>query len=349
MAPSTRATSLPVKEFDLWEEHAGGRRGPPLGPEHRPEHLHGLRGLRDGLHQREQHPVVGKDEVRRSREMHWLRIDRYFSSDMTKERAKEEGLGKIDMYLDMEVPSDNPRVVFMPVMCQHCNHAPCETVCPVAATTHSNEGLNQMAYNRCIGTRYCANNCPYKVRRFNWFNYVTDKFADVNPAWDELGRMVLNPDVVVRSRGVIEKCSLCVQRIQAGKLEAKKAGVPVADGAVETACSAACGTGAIVFGDLNDSKSRVPRLHGERAQLPHAGGDRREAERELPGEGAQHRGGPPPITRKENRPDPMHSESAIREPLILGHKTYHDITNDIVAPIENKAPRPGTSSSPSAA
>jgi Fe-S-cluster-containing dehydrogenase component len=147
----------------------------------------------------------------------------------------------------------------MPMLCQHCNHAPCETVCPVAATTHSNEGLNQMAYNRCIGTRYCANNCPYKVRRFNWFNYVTEQFADVNPAWDDLGRMVLNPDVTVRARGVIEKCTMCVQRIQAGKLEAKKAGTPVQDGRIETACSAACGTGAIIFGDLNDKGSLVRR------------------------------------------------------------------------------------------
>ena len=142
------------------------------------------------------------------------------------------------------------------MMCQHCNHAPCETVCPVAATTHSEEGLNMMTYNRCIGTRYCANNCPYKVRRFNWFNYLTEDFSQVNPAWDELGRMILNPDVVVRSRGVMEKCSLCVQRIQAGKLEAKKDGRPVRDGDIETACSAACGFGAIT-GDLNDVDSKV--------------------------------------------------------------------------------------------
>ena len=118
-------------------------------------------------------PVVGKEEVRKNRDMHWLRIDRYYSSDMTKERAKEEDVGAIEMYNKMEEPaaSENLEVVFQPVMCQHCNHAPCETVCPVAATTHSNEGLNMMAYNRCIGTRYCMNNCPYKVRRFNWFNY----------------------------------------------------------------------------------------------------------------------------------------------------------------------------------
>lgn len=197
--------------------------------------------------------VVGKDEVRRSREMHWLRIDRYYSSDMHlgTDAGRAEELAK------MEVPQAQPSVIFIPVMCQHCNHAPCETVCPVSATTHSEEGLNQMVYNRCIGTRYCANNCPYKVRRFNWFNYVTEDFGQVNPAWDELGRMVLNPDVVVRGRGVMEKCSLCVQRIQAGKLDAKKAGTPVPDGAIQTACSAACGSGAIIFGDINDTKSKV--------------------------------------------------------------------------------------------
>ena len=146
----------------------------------------------------------------------------------------------------------------MPMMCHHCNHAPCETVCPVAATTHSNEGLNQMAYNRCIGTRYCANNCPYKVRRFNWFNYPSyKKFTEVNPAQDDLGRMVLNPDVTVRTRGVMEKCSFCVQRIQAGKLVAKKESRPVVDGDYTTACSDACPTNAIIVGDWNDLKSMV--------------------------------------------------------------------------------------------
>ena len=203
-------------------------------------------------------PIVGKDEVRRSRTMSWLRIDRYFSSDMTKEKGKEEGLGTIETYGKMEIPAEYPEVVHQPVMCQHCNHAPCETVCPVAATTHSNEGLNQMTYNRCIGTRYCANNCPYKVRRFNWFNYIGDaKFSGVNPAQDDIGRMVLNPDVTVRARGVMEKCSFCVQRIQAGKLAAKKAGRPVKDGEVTTACADACPTNAIQFGDLNDETTAV--------------------------------------------------------------------------------------------
>ncbi|MCL4281644.1 MAG: TAT-variant-translocated molybdopterin oxidoreductase [Flavobacteriales bacterium] len=202
--------------------------------------------------------VVGKDEVRRSREMHWLRIDRYYSSDT---HAHSEGLSWAGTLAAMEQPGAAPSVMFIPMMCQHCNHAPCETVCPVAATTHSEEGLNMMTYNRCIGTRYCANNCPYKVRRFNWFNYVTEDFGQVNPAWDDLGRMVLNPDVVVRSRGVMEKCSLCVQRIQAGKLDAKKEGRPVRDGEIETACSSACPTNAIVFGDLNDAGSQVRAEH----------------------------------------------------------------------------------------
>lgn len=201
-------------------------------------------------------PVVGKDEVRKNRDMHWLRIDRYFSSDATKEN---------NSYSEMEIPSDYPEVVFQPVMCQHCNHAPCETVCPVAATTHSEEGLNQMAYNRCVGTRYCANNCPYKVRRFNWFNYNGNAdFKMVNPAQDDLARMVLNPDVVVRSRGVMEKCSLCVQRIQYGKLEAKKAGTPIEDGSIQTACASACPTHAITFGDYNSEKSMVRKEAGDK-------------------------------------------------------------------------------------
>ncbi len=203
-------------------------------------------------------PVVGKEEVRKHRDMHWLRIDRYYSSDMTEEVAEDEGIGAIDKFAEMEKASDSPSVVFQPVMCQHCNHAPCETVCPVGATVHSKEGLNHMAYNRCIGTRYCANNCPYKVRRFNWFNYQgNEDFADFNPSMDEYGKMVLNPDVTVRARGVMEKCSLCIQRIQYNKLEAKKAGKPIDDGQFTTACAQACGTGAITFGDVNDTKSAV--------------------------------------------------------------------------------------------
>ena len=205
-------------------------------------------------------PVVGKDQVRRTRDMAWLRIDRYYTSDMTRKKAEEEHIGGRTMYLDMENPSTNPKVTFQPIMCQHCNHAPCETVCPVLATNHSSEGLNQMTYNRCIGTRYCANNCPFKVRRFNWFNYAGNSdYADINPSQQDLGRMVLNPDVVVRGRGVMEKCTMCVQRLQAGKLEAKKAGHPVKDGAIKTACQQACPTHAISFGDLNDKDSQVTK------------------------------------------------------------------------------------------
>ncbi len=195
--------------------------------------------------------LVGREEVINRREMHWLRIDRYYSSD-----------APVTDWKGLEDASDNPEVVFQPMLCQHCNNAPCETVCPVAATTHSTEGLNQMTYNRCIGTRYCANNCPYKVRRFNWFKYHDNQqFEDVNPAMNtDLGKMVLNPDVTVRSRGVMEKCTFCVQRIQLGKLTARKERRPLKDGEVTTACSAACSTGAIVFGDMNNPESKISKL-----------------------------------------------------------------------------------------
>lgn len=256
----------PVAEFDLWAEHPVEGVGHRWGLSIDLNTCIGCGACITACNSENNISVVGKDEVRRSREMHWLRLDRYYSSDTKWREGREAGESKISLYTRMEEPSERPTVFFMPVMCQHCNHAPCETVCPVAATTHSNEGLNQMAYNRCIGTRYCANNCPYKVRRFNWFNYVSTKFGEVNPAWDDLGRMVLNPDVTVRARGVIEKCSMCVQSIQAGKLAAKKAGTPVKDGSIETACSAACGTGAIIFGDLNDKQSMVRgKAEGDRS------------------------------------------------------------------------------------
>ena len=194
--------------------------------------------------------VVGKPEVLRGHEMHWLRIDKYFSGDM-----------------------ENPNVVFQPLMCQHCDNAPCENVCPVAATNHSSEGLNQMTYNRCIGTRYCANNCPFKVRRFNWADYtgadsfpnnqegiVNEVVMDMN---DDLTRMVLNPDVTVRSRGVIEKCSFCVQRLQAAKLDAKKDSRPMVDADVKVACQQACPTHAINFGNANDKHSAITKVRVE--------------------------------------------------------------------------------------
>ncbi|TAH10257.1 MAG: 4Fe-4S dicluster domain-containing protein [Sphingobacteriia bacterium] len=194
--------------------------------------------------------VVGKPEVLRGHEMHWLRIDRYYSGDM-----------------------DNPNVVFQPLMCQHCDNAPCENVCPVAATNHSSEGLNQMTYNRCIGTRYCANNCPYKVRRFNWADYTgSDSFSDnqtgvVNDVVldmnDDLTRMVLNPDVTVRARGVIEKCSFCVQRLQEGKLKAKKDSRPLVDSDIKVACQQACPTNAITFGNANSKESAITMVRQE--------------------------------------------------------------------------------------
>jgi MoCo/4Fe-4S cofactor protein with predicted Tat translocation signal len=206
-------------------------------------------------------PVVGKTEVMRSHDMHWLRIDRYFTGDPHN--------------------ADSIQTLFQPMLCQHCDNAPCENVCPVAATPHSTEGLNMMTYNRCIGTRYCANNCPYKVRRFNWADYYgSDSFENnqtkaayldpvVNMMNEDLSRMVLNPDVTVRSRGVMEKCSFCVQRLQDGKLRAKKenrtlvTGNPDAAGKeqwdVKTACQQACSAGAIVFGNQYDPNSAVTR------------------------------------------------------------------------------------------
>ncbi|MDG2492679.1 MAG: TAT-variant-translocated molybdopterin oxidoreductase, partial [Flavobacteriaceae bacterium] len=199
-------------------------------------------------------PVVGKTEVRRSRDMHWLRIDRYYSSENTFEgdnQTKEniDGLGdSLTTFGEMENPSENPQVTFQPVMCQHCNHAPCETVCPVAATSHGRQGQNHMAYNRCVGTRYCANNCPYKVRRFNWFLYNQNDEFDYHMN-NDLGRMVLNPDVVVRSRGVMEKCSMCIQKTQKTILDAKLDGREIKDGEFQTACSSACSNGAMTFGD----------------------------------------------------------------------------------------------------
>ncbi|MFL5752674.1 MAG: 4Fe-4S dicluster domain-containing protein, partial [Bacteroidia bacterium] len=251
-----------VKEIDLWDGHE------------RPNHKWGMvidltscigcGACAIACTSENNVAVVGKDQVMRTRDMHWLRIDRYYSSDMNKAKAHEENKGAIGMYLEMENPSNNPKVTFQPMLCQHCNHAPCETVCPVLATSHSTEGVNMMTYNRCIGTRYCANNCPFKVRRFNWYNY-NDHFQHsvMNPAHEDLGRMVLNPDVVVRGRGVMEKCSLCTQRTQAGKLAAKKAGVPLPDGSIKTACQQACPTNAITFGDANDTESMVSKARND--------------------------------------------------------------------------------------
>ncbi|HEY4936140.1 MAG TPA: 4Fe-4S dicluster domain-containing protein, partial [Puia sp.] len=204
--------------------------------------------------------IVGKNEVLRYHDMHWLRIDRYFTGNLAD--------------------ADSIETIFQPMLCQHCDNAPCENVCPVSATNHSSEGLNQMIYNRCIGTRYCANNCPFKVRRFNWADYTgADSFPNnqdqngigklndvVLMMNDDLTRMVLNPDVVVRSRGVMEKCSFCVQRLQDGKLKAKKENRVLNDGDVKTACQQACPTEAIVFGNINNSKSAVVKSRKDNEQ-----------------------------------------------------------------------------------
>ncbi len=187
-------------------------------------------------------PIVGKEQVKMAREMHWIRIDRYYSGDLK-----------------------NPEVVRQPVMCQHCDNAPCENVCPVGATTNSTEGINQMAYNRCIGTRYCNNNCPYKVRRFNFLDYtkadaIPENTYDPAEMTMDLKRMVLNPDVVIRAKGVIEKCSMCIQRIQEKKLDAKLENRPLADGEIKPACAQGCPADAIVFGDLNDKNSKISKF-----------------------------------------------------------------------------------------
>lgn len=259
----TLSGSLPAGKIDLWDAY-DDTDGPHFNLSIDLNSCTGCGACIIACQAENNVPVVGKDEVRMSRDMYWLRIDRYYSAK-EKIEVKEgidRGLDVPKLYDILIEPNESPDVIFQPVMCQHCNHAPCETVCPVAATSHGKQGQNQMAYNRCIGTRYCANNCPYKVRRFNWFTYnLNDKF-DFNMN-NDLGRMVLNPDVVVRTRGVMEKCSMCIQMTQSVILEAKKEGRVVADGEFQTACSKACSTGAMKFGDMNDKNSEVRALFND--------------------------------------------------------------------------------------
>jgi len=176
--------------------------------------------------------------VRRGREMHWIRIDRYYEGSL-----------------------ENPAVHNQPVMCMHCEQAPCEVVCPVAATTHSEEGINEMTYNRCIGTKYCSNNCPYKVRRFNFYDYNKDKHLPVLT-------LLANPNVTVRQKGVMEKCNYCIQRVNRARMDAEKENRRVRDGEVLTACQQVCPTEALVFGDVNDPSSKVSKLRKEPLEYP---------------------------------------------------------------------------------